>query len=259
MERQITILDFDQTYHQQQFLRSEKCDRIELEEMPGTNLFCDQHALSHISQKLKQHRTNPITLLGSGNYHYVSYILLSQIQRPFTLVLFDHHTDMLPSPNESLISCGSWVYDSLMKLPFLKKVILIGVNDDWIKQVPSTVAEKVIAFPEQSLHQNNATLIHSIIEEMTTTEIYISIDKDVLDPIDAVTAWDHGTLRLCRLMEIVDAITQPKEVLGVDICGEYPVTPGNAYKRGTKEAVKKNSDANRFIVKHLNETVCGKA
>ncbi|MEN1968059.1 arginase family protein [Lentibacillus sp. N15] len=253
MERHITVLDFDQTYSRQSFLHK-SCRWIDLQEMSGTNLFCERDTLFHISQQLKQH-TNPITLLGSGNYHYVSFLLLSQLQAPFTLILFDHHTDMLPSPNESLMSCGSWVYDSLQHLPFLKKIILIGVSNDWQQHVPSSVVEKVIAFSEKTLHQDSAALGTSIIQQIQTENVYISIDKDVLDPSEAITAWDHGTLRLNQLREIVHETMQQREVLGIDICGEYPVTPTNEYSKQTREAIRRNNAANHFILESIKETV----
>ena len=35
-----------------------------------------------------------IHFLDSGNYHYVTGIMTEQIKQGFSLILFDHHTDM---------------------------------------------------------------------------------------------------------------------------------------------------------------------
>ena len=48
----------------------------------------------HIKRALNRRKNKGITFIGSGNYHYVSHLLLEEINKPFTLILFDHHTDM---------------------------------------------------------------------------------------------------------------------------------------------------------------------
>ncbi|GGB52510.1 hypothetical protein F3157_14815 [Virgibacillus dakarensis] len=254
MGSHVTVLNFDQTYRKQAFLQTENCQWLDLEGIPGTNLFCEKDGLFLIEQKLKQSGINQMTFLGSGNYHYVSFLLLSVIQKPFTLVLFDHHTDMFPSPNESLISCGSWVRESVKKLPLLEKVILIGVKEDWKQQIPSAMVEKVAVYSEQSLHTSESTILKSIMDEIPTDSVYISVDKDVLDSRDAVTAWDHGTLRLQPLIGMVKEIIREKAFCGIDICGEYPITPANEYHQQTIEAVNKNEYANRVIWECLKQT-----
>src|SRR5699024_3640988 len=101
---------------------------IELESVPNTNLLCEKDTLRFMADKLIKRRPNHIHYLGSGNYHYISYILQARINKPYTLILFDHHTDALPSPSDTLISCGSWVLESLKHLPMLKKVFMVGVD-----------------------------------------------------------------------------------------------------------------------------------
>ncbi|WP_106495311.1 arginase family protein [Lentibacillus sp. Marseille-P4043] len=255
MDSNVTVLNFDQTYHKQSFLQAENCESLDFEQMPSTNLFCEKESLFQIDQRLRQRRMSQITFLGSGNYHYVSYLLLSEIQRPFSLVLFDHHTDMFPSPSDSLIACGSWVRESLEKLPMLKKVIIIGVNEDWQQQIPSFAEEKMAVYSKQSLHTDYSNTIKSIMKEIATDTVYISIDKDVLDLKEAVTAWDHGTMNLNQLMEIVEKIISDKDISGIDICGEYPISPTNEYNKRTREAVKKNERANRIIIEHLTQCI----
>ena len=58
--------------------------------------------------------------------------------------------------------------------------------------------------------------------------LYISIDKDVLCPEDAQTAWSQGDMHLTTLLAGVQTVLEcAKEtggvIAGVDICGEADV------------------------------------
>jgi len=251
MNDKITVLNFDQIYYRQPFLENYFCEWIDLESIPHTNLFCDKDALLHVNSRLKQRKSGKITLLGSGNYHYVSSLLLSHIEKPFTLILFDHHTDAFKSPSETVISCGSWVFEALDQLPMLKKVIMFGVNENWQNQIPLKYNEKITAYSEKDLHENFLSIMGSLRAQIPTESVYLSIDKDVLNTGEAITAWDHGTMTLAELTKIVEDIIQNKEVSGVDICGEYPINPSNEFKKETREAIKKNQYANQYILDSL--------
>ena len=249
MLNNITVLDFDQTYEKQSFLKDQHVHRINLQAVPSTNLFCERGTLRNIARKIGD--TNKVTFIGNGNYHYISYILLSKIQQPFTLVLFDHHTDTLKSPSEDLISCGSWVLESLERLPNLMKVLIIGISEEGEKYIPPSIDGKVMLYTKHFLRLNFNKALHSILKEISTDLVYISIDKDVLDRKEAITAWDHGNMRLRQLLIIVKEIMKYRKISGIDICGEYPVSPMTEFERETVTAIKKNSYANEFLVKHI--------
>ncbi|MGI9861426.1 hypothetical protein SDD30_08590 [Moorella naiadis] len=89
-----------------------------------------------------------IFFLGSGDYHYVAYLLLQHITRPFTLVLFDNHADLLPAPASDLLACGSWVNRAL-ELPNLKKALIIGARPDsfTVTGVAPDLLGKVVYLP----------------------------------------------------------------------------------------------------------------
>src|SRR5699024_7519478 len=211
---------------------------------------CEKDNLKLIADKLiERGSSGGIHYLGSGNFHYISYLLQSRIKKPYTLILFDHHTDTLPSPSESLISCGSWLLDSLQDLPMLRKVFIIGVGEEASQHIPASISNKVVIYPEKSLQSNLITIIQSILNNIPTDSVYISMDKDVLDKKDALTGWDHGTLRLKQMMKMVKMLFRNEDVNGIDICGEYPVNPTNDYRRQDKDAIEKNNRANRFILK----------
>src|SRR5699024_3588906 len=253
VEGSITLWNFDGVYKKQSFYRQKDYDWLELESVPSTNLLCEKDTLRDLANALVKRRSNCIHYLGSGNYHYVSYILQSRINKPYTLILFDHHTDSLPSPSESLISCGSWVLDSLKNLPMLKKVLIIGVAEEALRHIPASIRHKVVIYTEKSLQQHLPTIIHSMLNNIPTDSIYISIDKDVLDPEDALTSWDHGTLRLKQMMKMIKALFQHENINGIDVCGEYPVNPANDYRKADRDAIDKNDRANGYMLEYFQK------
>ena len=50
--------------------------------------------------------------------------------------------------------------------------------------------------------------------------VYLSIDKDVLNPASAVTDWDQGSFSLQELEELLAIVLRKERVVGIDICGE---------------------------------------
>ena len=64
-------------------------------------------------------------------------------------------------------------------------------------------------------------LIEELSKELSDDlPIYISIDKDVLDPDQLMTNWDQGTMKSETLIKIVKRLLESKRILGIDICGE---------------------------------------
>lgn len=250
MQHGITVLNFDQTYREQSFLQGMNCKWLNFEDVRGTNLLCEVNSLKQIAAKLQSVKDSSITFIGSGNYHYISYLLLSKIKRPFTLLLFDHHTDMLPSPSSSLISCGSWVMDALRDNKLLQKVIMIGTAKEWINQIPKSLRKRVAIHDEPQLQENYNSAVHAVVDEIATDSVYISVDKDVLSPHDAATRWDQGSMSLEQLVEMMDEVAAYKKICGVDVCGEYPLAPSERYLKHGREALAINDHANSIILEH---------
>jgi len=229
----VTFLNIDGTYASQQHLLRLPHEWIDAADIPQTNLYCAPQALTEIEQRLLQRRFQGMTFIGSGNYHYVSYLLMKRITEPFTLVLFDNHTDIGTS-EDGVISCGSWVSHALT-IPALDKVIIVGPSER-----SSSFPKNITIFP---------TLLSPklLFSHIQTEHVYISIDKDVLCREDAVTNWDQGTMLLSFLLRCLQALFAHKRVIGMDVCGEYPQAAVDLFHPLHREANRKNEYANLCI------------
>ncbi|MGZ0084454.1 arginase family protein [Caldibacillus thermoamylovorans] len=234
----VALLHLDGTYRPQTRLLRFPHEWVDLADVPETNLYCSQTALAEIKRRLRRRRTRGAVLIGSGNYHYVTYLLLQEIQEPFTLVLFDHHTDA--DPDDGLMSCGSWVARALDH-PLLRKVVIAGptFSPNHLQLSPNIT---VLSFADDDEWPR------ALLEVVPTRSVYISIDKDVLSREDAVTNWDHGTMPLSVLLACLRRLLLQKNVLGVDVCGEYPCSAVDAFDPLCREAQRKNEQANMAIL-----------
>lgn len=233
-------MNFDNTYKEQHKLSRFAHEWIELQDIPETNLFCSRQALRKIRERIPEKTGCGITFIGNGNHHYVTYLFLQKIQHPFTLVLFDNHTDSQPLKGSKLLSCGSWVAEALGNLPFLQRVLLVGTCSK-SKVFPSRLKDKIVLWLNHQWSQ--------LVSAIPTDDVYISIDKDVLDRSDAMTNWDHGNMRLVELLAALDQLIRHKNVLGMDICGEFPVSPAEVWCHRTE--LERNEAANLSILQFV--------
>ncbi|WP_274364747.1 arginase family protein [Paenibacillus thermotolerans] len=242
LHHEVTILNFDQMFTQQIRLSERADEWIELADIGSTNMFCTHEALAEIHRRLSARTAPGITFIGSGNYHYISYELLRSIDRPFSLVLFDNHTDAKPSDTlPGFLTCGSWVAEAAAALPLLQQVVMVGVRSGGIIDNPA-VRSKTVLLPELDHPQQ-------LLSAITVDDVYISVDKDVLDRADAVTDWDHGTMRLKQLIMSLHSLVVNKNVVGIDVCGELRVPPGEAWRYA--DQVRLNEQANLAILESV--------
>ena len=109
------MMDFSGIYEEQQFWRGKKVARVEARDIPGTNCYCDEDAMNEIRSRIAPYSSGEIHFIDSGNYHYMTRIWLEKIEEPFELLVFDNHTDMQPPAFGGLLSCGGWIYDSVIE------------------------------------------------------------------------------------------------------------------------------------------------
>lgn len=251
----ITFLNFDQTLLEQKTLQKIPHHWLDLSDIPQTNGYCEQSAYDEIERRMKEQKIGPLVFIGNGNYHYVTAILLNQLKEPFSLVLFDHHSDMMDN-DVPLLSCGSWVNHVLNTNPFLRKVLIIGVNEtDYSSFSANHTTNKVFMIREQKFSE---TPLSQIIHETRMflngeKKIYISIDKDVLYKTESVTNWDQGSMSLVQLLFMLGQLASHFEICGMDVCGEYIGNWANLYDSIEMEHIKMNEIVNWSIIHFAGE------
>nr|WP_027415972.1 arginase family protein [Aneurinibacillus terranovensis] len=252
-EHGITLLHLDETLVKQRLLLDFPHEWIDCSDIGHSQGYCETCSLNRIRKRLAKRHYKKVTLIGNGNYHYISFLLMSEVEEPFSLVLFDHHADMLESNNAPMITCGSWVSYSLQKLPLLKKVLIIGVNDVDPAFSHKNVPSNVSFITEKDIRSLSIKTIEKRMNAFLDGDpIYLSIDKDVLYREDAFTNWDQGSMSLLQLIFLLRQINQKKKVIGLDVCGELPISPVELFSLNQAAQIKKNEIANRAILDILN-------
>lgn len=240
MKDQIVIFDFSGIYQEEQFWKEEKIVWADVQEISGTNCYCDQDAVKKLKEKLEALPSEGIYFIDSGNYHYMSRIRAAKITEPFRLLVFDHHTDMQLPAFGGLLSCGGWIASALEEVENLREVYLIGPPQADYDQVEERFRCRVKYVPEEELP------IKKWWEEVPTDlPLFVSIDKDVLCKQDASTTWSQGKMTLTQLLEGLEKLlerfqAENGQISQVDICGECDP------KESTENY--KNDQANRIFL-----------
>lgn len=241
----ISLLNFDGTLQNQTLLRNYPAEWIDFSDLRGCRGYCTGDALRKIQNRLRARKHRRITLIGNGNYHYVTYVLLSEIRQPFALVLFDHHTDLAPDAETPIISCGSWVSIALRTLPLLKRVVIVGAQVLSRSRIPCNVT---ILSEQEAGRLSAAEIAQAVRSAAPGLPVYISVDKDVLDRDNAATDWDQGSMTLRQLLDAIRELKRTRPLAGADVCGELPLSPVDLLSGEQVRHLKKNELANKAIV-----------
>lgn len=218
-QKNTVILDFTHIYPPdeiQKFLPNVRL--LDLSDIQETDMYCSPHACRQLKIRLSGIGPEGIHFLDNGNYHYVTRLFTEKITCPYTLFLFDHHTDMQKPLVSGLLSCGSWARDLLMHDPNLMQLILIGPRSSQIRELPDKLKEKLLYISGYELQRNTAQDEFRRIQRQFPA--YISIDKDVLSSYFARTNWNQGNMSLPLLKYLIKDIFDHVPVIGADICGE---------------------------------------
>lgn len=252
VDSRVTFLDFDAAYEEQHELQARYPHRwLDFRRLRGTSLYCSIDAFGTIRRALAA-QPGGITLIGSGNYHYVALACISRLERPFTLVVFDRHTDSTESVVPGLVSCGSWIAQALRALPKLQQVVLLGVPVDAPLQLVAPWRERVTVFPASALPSPE-----ELLATIPTGDVYLSIDKDAFDRSVALTNWDQGDLTLEAVRPLLRTLVGQRVIRGVDICGEFPASPIDLLRAEVHEAIRRNERANEALLEMLETPLRG--
>jgi len=206
-----------------------------------------------------------LSLVGSGDFHHVTSLLIEALPeefRPVNLIVIDNHPDWTKLP--PAYHCGNWV-STVLKLKWLESVILIGQDSDdlesrnlwfspfehlysgllrlypyskesifaplrWPRQVRSATGIEQIAsgtniFFKSLESRGIEKLTSEIAASLAGSNVYLSIDKDVLSTDYALTDWHQGKLRLSDLTYLIQRLVAGCNLIGADICGEAAPRP----------------------------------
>lgn len=234
----VTILNFSGIYENQSIINNPEYLVIDCKNISGTNGYCDDSAADEIRKILSDVAVNGIHFIDNGNYHYISKFTTERVNTSFTLVVFDHHSDMMEPSFAGLLSCGSWILNSAETNPYIKRIVLIGISEEQKELIPE-INKEIIVYTDTEIRQlSNVTFPNDV-------PVYISIDKDVLSPDELVTSWDQGIIKTEELTSVLDSILPDKELIGVDICGEC------APHTGANDDDTTNESFNKLMVEYF--------
>lgn len=261
LARRVRILNFDDSVvSQKKLIERLDCPEIVDFKEIGTScrLWANKKTADRIKKSLNPEFKHSITFLGSGDYHHISGLLLEQFPEPITLIVFDYHPDwdILPPA----LGCGSWVTYALRN-ENVKKAVLLGVSSEDIssiriqtgnlnslkhdrveiypcahkptivllRRLPRNISVRVEKGPgcrtifwRELKDKNPADFMLELIKNrISTKQVYVSIDKDCLQPDYALTNWEEGCVSLDELLTMLKLIRDNLDIVGLDITGDY--------------------------------------
>jgi len=210
------------------------------------------------SEKNALKKSVKIEFIGTNGNHQRILDLIKKINKPFTVVMFDAHSDAKPNPGK--IHCGNWVNFAFKENPYLKRIITIGItkgirfemapswcNYELIKsgkhvifpalkvrsyfkdsKIPSTVSDlsdkcefDYIAkfFGSPGYYVLWETPSYDGIRRYIENGDSVYITID-LDVLQGVkTPYGSGKMNISTVSEIIKNLERDYKIYGVDICG----------------------------------------
>lgn len=222
MKKKTVIMNFSGIYEEEIFYKDREVCWINCRDISGVNGYCSDDAQEEIRKRIWDYDYRGIHFLDSGNYHYLSKFWLEKIEEPYSLIVFDHHTDMQESAFFGMLSCGSWIKEVLEEHPYIQEVCVVGPPKAAIEQCEPNLVSRVVFLTREELEAGTLEKWHAFLENGKELPVYLSIDKDVLCLEDARTNWDQGEMKLEEMEKMIKQVFQKRNVLGADICGENP-------------------------------------
>lgn len=253
----VRILDLDGGVLPQNELRNRtNAEVVGLEDWgPRIRLACDFIRYAGFEQELQRrlgaaNAASPrLTFYGSGDFHHVSLALVRRLRGPFNLLVVDNHPDWMR--HVPFLHCGTWLYHAA-RLPQVNRVFHVGGDVDFdnfyrvlapwkmlrrnkIVVMPATRQYRVgrwARVPNTPVRDHpQAPLRPPVLrdlliphrEELARMPLYISLDKDVMVPADAIVNWDSGHLGLGEVQDVLSAFLEAARgnLLGMDVLGEW--------------------------------------
>jgi hypothetical protein len=254
----LRVLDLDGSVAQQSALvGAELIDARDLG--PRLRIVADKVAWQDLAMRLGSMRRGSleqvepeVTFYGSGDFHHLATALVARSPGPVTIIQFDNHPDWVRWPATN--NCGGWVCRALA-LPNVARVITLGPSSGdlvrpglqlanlgalqsgrlevypW-RHSPSRVYRRKQSTPcagysrgylhwRQLADLDWRAFLDDMVERLPTPDVWITIDKDVLAPSEAITNWDQGGMPLTHVLTALEVLADRCKIVGVDVCGEY--------------------------------------
>ena len=211
----------------------------DLRELRGTDGYLDpeteQFLEAELGRKKETKELPRIRLLDSGNYHYMSKLLLGLEKEDLFLAVFDHHTDMQPPALLPVLSCGSWIRDAAGAYQNIKGICVIGPPEASVRETEAMEHVWFVTQEELDDGSGAAKIKEVFASHAGTFPVYLSVDKDILSKEELDTNWDQGNVRVDELLS-----------LAKDCLAGRKVQRG---KSGKPEAVRRACGKNRRLTK----------
>lgn len=170
-----------------------------------------------------------------GGDHFCTYPVIKAIEdsirkpKKFGVLILDAHLDLYEKYQESVYSHAT-VSHLIHSLEFIssKNLLIIGTRDNDIPELKFAKTNDITYFNSYILHDIGVNLftekIIEFFEESDITDIYISIDIDVLDPsIAPGTGYAiPGGFTYREVWKILREVTKKVNVIGFDIVEVSP-------------------------------------
>ena len=230
-------LDFTGIYAEE---ASPEDEYLDLQDIRGTDMYCTPEAQMQIRERIAPFGAEGIHFLDSGNYHYASALFGQEITEDFTLVLFDHHTDMQKPLMEDLLSCGGWAAVLADSCKCLKQILVVGPPAESMQEIEVNCREKLLLVSEEEVLDGKwQERLGGMKRDLP---VYVSIDRDVLDPAYAKTNWDQGKIKADHLEGILSELLCGRRLIGADFCGELSDSSMSIFERQEARALNRKTD-----------------
>jgi arginase family enzyme len=180
----------------------------------------------------------PFVLYGSGDFHYLTALLVRGVARPVTIVSFDNHPDWDRRPPGW--NCGGWTRRAL-ECGKVEHISVWGCGNYELRFPSRLFADHVAlragrlrpyAWAERQdpstrrqfdciTRQNWKELFKEFSSKLEGHSVYITVDLDCLRAEDVVTNWENGLFTVDDLAWALSCLSERAQIIGGDICGAY--------------------------------------
>lgn len=238
----ITVMNFSGIYKYEQFYKDENVMWLDFSNLQGKNCYCDGMTEKTIKDRIKNISPQGLHFIDSGNYHYATKFWIDKIKEKFNLVVFDYHSDMQKPIFNNILSCGSWIAQSLENNQYIENIILLGISKEQKRALDEKYNDKLVCIDSEQIKKREFSQPQNL---NNPYPIYISIDKDVLSRTIIETNWNQGDMKLTELKNILHGIIPKRKIIGIDLCGEC------ANENGKLGAIKSNDEVNANLLRFL--------